>query len=94
LGAFAARLEQFRLARGLTQRVLSERAGISPAHYQEIAHAQANPTLLVSLRLADAVEVSIAELLAAPPASGDHRFVSAEELRALAAAVRPLIQHL
>jgi transcriptional regulator with XRE-family HTH domain len=94
LQAFAAGLEQFRLAHGLTQRIVARRAGISANYYQDIAHAQANPSLLVTLRLADAIGVSISELLAAPPESGDHRIVPVAELRALAAAVRPLIQHL
>lgn len=58
----ARRLEALRLERGLTQRALAARASISGNHYQEIAYARANPTITVMIRLAEALNVSMADL--------------------------------
>src|SRR5689334_1634707 len=74
LEPFARRLETFRLERGLTQRVLADRAKISTNHYQDIAHAEANPTITVLLSLASALDVSLVDLFdSAPSSSSEER---------------------
>jgi transcriptional regulator with XRE-family HTH domain len=86
LERLARRLESLRLERGLTQEAVAERAGISTNHYQDVAHARANPTVIVFLRLADALGVSVADLFEAPaPPSGEHRLVFTADLQELAA---------
>jgi transcriptional regulator with XRE-family HTH domain len=67
LGPFAQRLEEFRHARRLTQRALAERVGISTNHYQDIAHAEGNPTAVVLLRMAAALGVTVGDLFDATP---------------------------
>jgi transcriptional regulator with XRE-family HTH domain len=86
LEPFAQRLERLRLERGLTQRALAARARISTNYYQDIAHAQANPTVLALLRLADALGVPLRDLFDSPAAPPDElRTVRAEDLGELAA---------
>lgn len=86
LEPFAARLEQLRLERGLTQRALAERATISANHYQDIAHARANPTVIVLLHLAEALGVPLVELFEyAPSSAHEHCTVRLADLRELAA---------
>jgi transcriptional regulator with XRE-family HTH domain len=91
LEPFARRLEELRLGRGLTQRALAKRARVSTNHYQEIAHARANPTVIVLLRLAAALEVPLVELFDRPPATAEeHRIVSTNDLRDLTSAHKRL----
>jgi transcriptional regulator with XRE-family HTH domain len=86
LEPFARRLEGLRLDRGLTQRALAARAHISTNYYHDIAHAQANPTVIVLLSLADALDVPVSDLFDCPePVNATRRVVSAADLRDLAA---------
>ena len=62
LQPFARRLESLRFERGLTQRNLAKRAGISANHYQAIAQAQRSPGVVVLLALAEALGVTVGEL--------------------------------
>ncbi len=88
---FARRLEALRVQRGISQRALAARAAISTNHYQEIAHAQANPSVLVLLRLANALRVSLAELFESETTADDvQRLVPAADLRELASLHRQL----
>src|SRR5258705_1176449 len=66
LAPFGWRLKSLRL--GLTQRALAERAKISTNHYQDTAHARANPTVMVLLSLANALGVSLVDLFDSPAA--------------------------
>src|SRR5262245_27023422 len=85
LEPFARRLESLRLERRLTQRALAERAEISTNAYLDIAHAHANPSVLVLLRLANALGVPLADLFGEPPpAETEHRLVPLSDLRELA----------
>jgi transcriptional regulator with XRE-family HTH domain len=59
-----ATLQKMRLARGLTLDDLSRAAGVSKSMLSQIEREQANPTIAVAWRLANALGVSIAELLA------------------------------
>lgn len=92
LEAFARRLESLRLERGLTQRALAARAGISANHYADIAHAEANPTVIVLLGLARALGVSLDDLFdsSSLPAAGECRTVLVADLKQLAASYEQL----
>jgi transcriptional regulator with XRE-family HTH domain len=75
LEPFARRLENFRLECSLTQRVLAHQAGISTNHYQDIAHANANPSAVVLLKLASALGVTMSELFDPQLRDSDGRIV-------------------
>jgi transcriptional regulator with XRE-family HTH domain len=87
LEPFARRLESLRLERRLTQRALAARAEISANHYQDIAHAQANPTVIVLLRLASALGVSLDDLFGSltPSSASERRAVLVDDLKRLVA---------
>jgi len=84
LEPFARRLESLRHERRLTQQALAERARISTNHYKLIAHAQANPTIIVLLHLAAALGVSVVDLFKDQPPPDDYRLVLLADLRELA----------
>jgi transcriptional regulator with XRE-family HTH domain len=63
VGATLARLRQ---AHGLTLDELSRRAGVSKSMLSQIERSQANPTVAVVWRLANALGVGIGELLGTP----------------------------
>lgn len=58
-----ATLQKMRLARDLTLEDLSRAAGVSKSMLSQIEREKANPTIAVAWRLANALGVSIAELL-------------------------------
>ncbi|MET3116760.1 transcriptional regulator with XRE-family HTH domain [Undibacterium sp. GrIS 1.8] len=60
-----ATLQRMRLERGLTLDDLSRTAGVSKSMLSQIEREKANPTIAVAWRLANALGVSIAELLSA-----------------------------
>jgi hypothetical protein len=66
LEPLASRLEQLRL----TQRRLAALVKISTNHYEHIAHAQANPSVLVLPRLAGALRRVGRRLVRRPIAAG------------------------
>jgi transcriptional regulator with XRE-family HTH domain len=59
-----ATLQTMRLARGLTLEDLSRAAGVSKSMLSQIEREKANPTIAVAWRLANALGVSMGELLA------------------------------
>lgn len=59
-----ATLQKMRLERGLTLEDLSRAAGVSKSMLSQIEREKANPTIAVAWRLANALGVSIGELLA------------------------------
>jgi transcriptional regulator with XRE-family HTH domain len=59
-----ATLQKMRLARALTLEDLSRAAGVSKSMLSQIEREKANPTIAVAWRLANALGVSISELLA------------------------------
>jgi len=67
---FGARLRALRQSRGLTQEVLAERAGVSSVTIGQIERGAADPRLGTVEALAEALEVSPPELLAAGPPDG------------------------
>jgi transcriptional regulator with XRE-family HTH domain len=60
-----ATLQKMRLERGLTLEDLSRTAGVSKSMLSQIEREKANPTIAVAWRLANALGVSMAELLSA-----------------------------
>ena len=68
----AANLRQLRKGRRLTQQQLADKAGIPRATWSNLESGGANPTLSVLTRVAEALAVSIEELLAPPRASSKH----------------------
>ena len=85
LESFAGRLEQLRRERGLSQRALAERARISKNHYIDIAHANANPTVIVLLKLVAALGASLTDLLESQTPPDTWHSVLVADLRDLAA---------
>ncbi|MBB5791681.1 helix-turn-helix domain-containing protein [Jiangella mangrovi] len=61
--ALGVRVGFLRLARDLTQEQLAHRAGISRGYLQKVEHARVCPTLDVLLRVARALDTTVAELL-------------------------------
>jgi len=59
-----ATLQRLRLSRGLTLEDLSRIAGVSKSMLSQIEREKANPTIAVAWRLANALGIGIAELLA------------------------------
>jgi transcriptional regulator with XRE-family HTH domain len=58
-----ATLQKLRLDRGLTLEDLSRTAGVSKSMLSQIEREKANPTIAVAWRLANALGVTMAELL-------------------------------
>lgn len=79
-----ATLQRMRQARSLTLDDLSRAAGVSKSMLSQIERDQANPTIAVAWRLANALGVSIGELLAAEAQPGETiRVLEAHELPTL-----------
>lgn len=66
LRRFGRRVAEIRVARGLTQEQLAERARISVRYVQMIESGAENVSILAAARLANRLEVSIVELFALP----------------------------
>jgi len=62
--AFAAVLKARRRAEGLSQEMLAEKADIHPTHVGLIERSLRNPSLNVAKALADALGVSLADMIA------------------------------
>jgi transcriptional regulator with XRE-family HTH domain len=62
-GILAENVKNFRNKKGLTQRQLGFNAGISSAIISGIENATGNPSVLTVFRLAEALDVSLADLL-------------------------------
>lgn len=63
-------LKSLRQQRGLTQGRLAEAAGIPRATWANLESGEANPTLAVLVKAAEALQVSLEELLSPPRATG------------------------
>ena len=67
---FGTRIRELRLAAGLRQEDLAERCGLFRTYMSRIETGRANPTLTMIHALADSLGVAVAELFAAPSATG------------------------
>ena len=69
--ALGVQLHRYRVDRGLTQEVLAQLGGMTRTHYQQIERGwwhrgtPSNPSLKVVVRLAQALDVEVGDLL--PP---------------------------
>lgn len=61
--AIGNRIRQYRLAKNLSQETLSERANVTPAHFSHIERGNTKPSLPTLIRIANALNVSIDDLL-------------------------------
>lgn len=66
----SSNLKSLRQQRGLTQERLAEAAGIPRATWANLESGDANPTLAVLVKAAEALKVSLEELLSPPRATG------------------------
>jgi transcriptional regulator with XRE-family HTH domain len=68
----AANVTQLREARGLTQQQIAKLAGVPRATWAHLESGTANPTLSVLHRAANALQISIEELISTPRAAVKH----------------------
>lgn len=69
LSAFGRRTGELRRERGLTQEQLAERLEVSLQYVQRIEGGRANLSIRSLVKLANALQVNVAELLAKPRSS-------------------------
>jgi transcriptional regulator with XRE-family HTH domain len=62
--AFAAVLKKYRLAKGMSQEKLAEKANIHPTHVGLLERALRNPSVKVSKAIADALGVPLSKIIA------------------------------
>ena len=62
LSALGRRIQKLRQKVGITQELLSERAGISPKNLSELENGRGNPTLSSLEGLATALDMTLSEL--------------------------------
>lgn len=62
------RIAAGRVKRGLSQGVVSRRAGIDPSYLSRIENQKVQPTVRMALRIAEALRLPLEELLGASPA--------------------------
>ena len=74
----ADNIKAVREARGLSQQQIAKAAGIPRATWTHLESGGANPTLAVLVKVANALQVRLDELLA--PAHGPARLIRADEL--------------
>ncbi len=74
----ADNIRHLREARGLSQQQIAKIAGVPRATWTHLESGGANPTLAVLVKIANALQVRLDELLAAP--RGPARLIRAEEL--------------
>lgn len=68
----ANNIKQLREGRGLTQAQLSKQAGVPRPTWANLESGAANPTLSVLIKVANALSVSLEELVGPPRASARH----------------------
>lgn len=67
-------LKQYRKLAGLTQEALAERAGIDTKYYGEIERGEKAPSIIVVLKIANALEVDPGLLLRSIESNGVQRY--------------------
>lgn len=83
VGRFGVRLRETRIARGMTQAVLAERAEVSVAYIGRLERGEAAPGIDLVARLATALGVKMAELLPESDPPPDAVSVLRERCRSL-----------
>ena len=74
---FGARVKQLRSSRGWSLEALANASGVSRSMLSEIEREQANPTLAVTMRIAQAFGMSLGELLEMPTATSSVNVIRA-----------------
>src|SRR3954463_9079718 len=74
-----SRVKQLRAARGWSLEVLANASGVSRSMLSEIEREQANPTLAVTMRIAQAFGMALGGLLEMPSASSTVNVIRAED---------------
>lgn len=80
-GPFGGRLRAVRTARHLTLEQLSGMAGVSKAMLSQIEQDKVNPTVAVMLKIAEALELSIGDLVDTPNRGNIVRIIPASDGR-------------
>jgi transcriptional regulator with XRE-family HTH domain len=68
LASLAGNVAERRRAKGLSKRALAEAAGVDVGTVRDLERGRYNTTILTLLRVADALDVDIDQLLWPPPA--------------------------
>lgn len=61
--AIGQRIRQYRQEHGLSQETLSEKADVTPAHFSHIERGHTKPSLPTLIRIANALDITIDDLL-------------------------------
>ncbi len=61
--AIGRRIREYRLEHDFSQEVLSEKSDVTPAHFSHIERGNTKPSLPTLIRIANALDVSIDDLL-------------------------------
>jgi len=61
--AIGQRIRQYRQAKRLSQEMLSEKADVTPAHFSHIERGHTKPSLPTLIRIANALDITIDDLL-------------------------------
>lgn len=61
--AIGQRIRQYRQEYGLSQETLSEKADVTPAHFSHIERGHTKPSLPTLIRIANALDITIDDLL-------------------------------
>lgn len=59
---FGAIIRNLRIARGMTQEMLSEQAGLSAKYIGEIERGEKNPTFLILVHIANAMKIRVKDI--------------------------------
>src|SRR5262245_62525300 len=78
-GRLGGRVKQLRTARGWSLETLAQTSGVSRSMLSQIEREQANPTLAVTLRIAQAFGMSLGDLLEMPSATSSVTVIRAED---------------
>lgn len=70
---FGEAVRKARIAAGLTQEDLADRAGLDRSYVGGIERGERNPTLVVISKIATGLDISLGELFALVPSSGRSR---------------------
>ena len=64
---FGQRIAAFRKQQGLSQGIISQRTGIDPSYLSRLEKGRVHPTVRTALRIAEALRVSLDEILGPSP---------------------------
>ena len=74
------RVKELRRQRGWSLDALSQASGVSRSMLSQVERNQANPTLAVTMRIAQAFDLSLGELVENPRSSGAIQVIRADDV--------------